>query len=167
MQARKSLELTLAILKPHVVKCPFVLQKIRDLIIENNFKIVRTRRTILTSEEAALFYFDHKDKFFYNRLLTFMCSGPSDIHILAGHDAIVRWRELMGPTKTYQAQYIAPNSIRDSPEAVKREIAIFFEDFDMKQWYEREEIFYNLEKLQFDPISFVHIIDKSSLVPTK
>lgn len=37
----------------------------------------------------------------------------------------------------------------------------------MKQWYEREEIFYNLEKLQFDPISFVHIIDKSSLVSTK
>ncbi|KAI4480104.1 PREDICTED: nucleoside diphosphate kinase 6 isoform X1 [Polistes canadensis] len=182
MQSRKSLELTLAILKPHVVKTPFVLQKIRDLIIENNFKVVRTRRTTLTSDEAALFYSDHKDKFFYNRLLTFMCSGPSDIHILAGHDAILRWRKLMGPTKTYQAQYIEPNSIRgmfglsdtrnathgsDSPESVKREISIFFNDFDIKRWYEREEIFYHLDKLQFDPISFIHIIDKSFLAPTK
>ncbi|KAK2581052.1 hypothetical protein KPH14_006095 [Odynerus spinipes] len=182
MQARKSLELTVAVLKPHVVKSPFVLQKIRDLIIENNFKVVRTRRTILTSQEAASFYFDHKDKFFYNRLLTFMCSGPSDIHILAGHDAIIRWRKLMGPTKTYQAQYIAPDTIRgmfgltdtrnathgsDSPESVSREIAIFFQDFDIKRWYENEEVFYNSEKVQFDPTSFVHIVVKDSLTPLK
>lgn len=183
MQVSKSLELTLAILKPHVVKSPFVLQKIRGLIIDNNFKVVRTRRTTLTSKEAALFYLDHKDKFFYNRLLTFMCSGPSDIHILAGHDAIIRWRNLMGPTKTYQAQYTAPNTIRgmfglsdtrnathgsDSPEAVLREIAIFFQDFDVKRWYENEEALFNSDKVQFDPTAFIHFIDKkSSITPSK
>lgn len=41
-----------------------------------------------------------------------MCSGPSDIHILADHNAIAKWRNLMGPTKVYEAQYIAPNTIR-------------------------------------------------------
>lgn len=41
-----------------------------------------------------------------------MCSGPSDIHILADYDAIIKWRQLMGPTKVYQAQYIAPDTIR-------------------------------------------------------
>ena len=87
-------------------------QKIRDLIIDNNLKIVRSHRTIITYKEAELFYEEHKEKFFYNRLLTFMCSGPSDIHILADHNAIAKWRQLMGPTKVYQAQYIAPDTIR-------------------------------------------------------
>ena len=41
-----------------------------------------------------------------------MCSGPSDIHILAGHNAISKWRQMMGPTKVYQAQFTAPDSIR-------------------------------------------------------
>ncbi|XP_039311467.1 nucleoside diphosphate kinase 6 isoform X2 [Solenopsis invicta] len=112
MQSRNCLQLTLAILKPHVVKSPFALQKIRDLIIDNNFKVVRSRRATISREEAELFYKEHKDKFFYNRLLTFMCSGPSDIHILARQDAIAKWRQLMGPTKVYQAQYSAQDTIR-------------------------------------------------------
>ncbi|EFN73333.1 Nucleoside diphosphate kinase 6 [Camponotus floridanus] len=178
MQSRKYLQLTLAILKPHVVKSPFALQKIRDLIIDNNFKVVRSRRTTISREEAELFYKEHRDRFFYNRLVSFMCSGPSDIHILAAHDAIVKWRQLMGPTKVYQAQYSAPDTIRgmfglsdtrnathgsDSTESAKREIAIFFKDFDLKKWHDNEEIFYNLGKLHFDPISFVHTIDRSYL----
>ncbi|XP_011151973.1 nucleoside diphosphate kinase 6 [Harpegnathos saltator] len=176
MQSRKYLQLTLAILKPHVVKSPFVLQKIRDLIIDNDFKVVRSRRTTISYEEAELFYKEHKHRFFYNRLLSFICSGPSDIHILAGHDAIAKWRHLMGPTKVYQAQYIAPDTIRgmfglsdtrnathgsDSTESAKKEINVFFKDFNIKDWYDNEELFYNLERLHFDPISFVHTIDKS------
>ncbi|KAM0737148.1 Nucleoside diphosphate kinase 6 [Formica fusca] len=178
MQSKKYLQLTLAILKPHVVKSPFALQKIRDLIIDNNFKVVRSRRATISREEAELFYKEHRDKFFYNRLVTFMSSGPSDIHILAAHDAVAKWRQLMGPTKVYQAQYNAPDTIRgmfglsdtrnathgsDSTESAKREIAIFFKDFDTKKWYDKEEIFYNLGKLHFDPISFVHTIDRSYL----
>ncbi|EZA48145.1 hypothetical protein DMN91_005530 [Ooceraea biroi] len=176
MQSRKHLQLTLAILKPHVVKSPFALQKIRDLIIDNNFKVVRSRRTTISSEEAELFYKEHRDKFFYNRLLTFMCSGPSDVHILTANDAIAKWRQLMGPTKTYQAQYNAPHTIRgtfglsdtrnathgsDSTESAEREIAIFFKEFNVKKWYDNEEKFYSSGKLHFDPVSFVHMIDRS------
>lgn len=51
----------------------------------------------------------------------------------------------------------------DSTESAKREIAIFFKDFDLKKWHDNEEIFYNLGKLHFDPISFVHTIDRSYL----
>lgn len=86
----------------------------------------------------------------------------------------------MGPTKTYQAQYTEPNSIRgmfglsdtrnathgsDSPESVSREIAIFFQDFDVDRWYRNEQVFYRSEKLRFDPTSFVHVIDKSAFEP--
>ncbi|CAL7933768.1 unnamed protein product [Xylocopa violacea] len=178
MQSQKYLQLTLAILKPHVVKSPFVLQRIRDLIIDNNLKIVRSRRTVIMRNEAELFYEEHKDKFFYNRLLTFICSGPSDIHILADYDAIVKWRKLMGPTKVYQAQYIAPKTIRgmfglsdtrnathgsDSEKSAEREIKIFFNNFDFKKWYEYEEKYYNLGQLHFNPIAFLHTIDTSSV----
>lgn len=82
----------------------------------------------------------------------------------------------MGPTKVYQAQYVAPNTIRgmfglsdtrnathgsDSADSAKREMMIFFNNFDTRDWYENEELFYNLGRLDFDPISFVHTIDKS------
>lgn len=174
MQPQKYLQLTLAIIKPHVIKSPFVLQKIRNIIIDNNFKVVRSRRTIITQKEAELFYAEHKDKFFYNRLLTFMCSGPSDIHILADYDAIAKWRKLMGPTKVYKAQYVAPDTIRgmfglsdtknathgsDSVKSVEREVTIFFEDFNLKKWYEHEERYYALDLLYFDPITFLHAIN--------
>ncbi|XP_076301082.1 nucleoside diphosphate kinase 6 [Lasioglossum baleicum] len=177
MQSQKHLQLTLAIIKPYVVKSPFVLQKIRDVIIDNNFKIVRSRRTIITLTDAQLFYEEHKGKFFYNRLVTFMCSGPSDVHILAAHDAILKWRKLMGPTKVYRAQYTDPETIRgmfglsdtrnathgsDSVQSAEREIAIFFKDFNFKKWYEQEEKYYNLGQLHFDPIAFVHTINTSS-----
>lgn len=94
------------------MKLALIFQKIRDLIIDNNFKVVRSRRATISREEAELFYKEHKNKFFYNRLLTFMSSGPSDVHILTRHDAVAKWRQLMGPTKVYQAQYNAQDTIR-------------------------------------------------------
>lgn len=42
----------------------------------------------------------------------FLCSGPSEVYILAREDAIKMWRELMGPTKVYQAIYTSPGTIR-------------------------------------------------------
>ncbi|XP_003402876.1 nucleoside diphosphate kinase 6 isoform X1 [Bombus terrestris] len=176
MQSKTYLQLTLAIIKPHVVKSPFVLQKIRDSIIDNNLKVVRSRRTIITQKEAVLFYEEHKEKFFYNRLLTFMCSGPSDIYILTDHNAIAKWRQLMGPTKVYQAQYTARDTIRgmyglsdtrnathgsDSVASAEREIRIFYSDFNFKKWYEHDEKYYNLGQIHFDPVAFVHTINTS------
>lgn len=49
----------------------------------------------------------------------------------------------------------------DSEESARREITIFFKDFNIRDWYDNEELFYNLGKLRFDPTSFVHTIDKS------
>lgn len=176
MMKSEAFELTLAILKPHVIKSPFVLQSIRNLIIENDFKVVKSRRIVISRMEAALFYADHKGKFFYNRLLTFMTSGPSDVHILAGYDAIARWRKLLGPTKVYQAQFTDPDSIRgkfglsdtrnaahgsDSKTSAEKEIKIFFKDFDFEKWNNIEKDIYNYGKIDFDPLNFVHTINKS------
>uniref|UniRef100_A0A8D0HA20 NME/NM23 nucleoside diphosphate kinase 6 n=1 Tax=Sphenodon punctatus TaxID=8508 RepID=A0A8D0HA20_SPHPU len=93
-------------------------------------------------------------KFFYQRLVEFMSSGPMRAYILAHEHAIPLWRSLMGPTKVFQAQHTAPASIRgsygltdtrntthgsDSAAAASREIAFFFPDFSEKLWYQQEE----------------------------
>lgn len=54
----------------------------------------------------------HAEKFFYDRLVSYMCSGPISPMILAHPDAIQRWRALMGPTKSHVARATAPHTIR-------------------------------------------------------
>lgn len=71
-RASKPLELTLAMLKPHLLKDPSALRVVRRMIITSNFKIVRTKRYKFTMEDAEKFYAEHRGKFFYNRLVTFM-----------------------------------------------------------------------------------------------
>ncbi|PNF28065.1 Nucleoside diphosphate kinase 6 [Cryptotermes secundus] len=87
-------------------------RKIRETILSSGFYVVQRKSTIMTEEVAAEFYAEHRNKFFYNRLVTLMRSGPSEVHILARQNAIKVWRSLMGPTKVYHAQFTAPESIR-------------------------------------------------------
>uniref|UniRef100_T1JFH3 Nucleoside diphosphate kinase-like domain-containing protein n=1 Tax=Strigamia maritima TaxID=126957 RepID=T1JFH3_STRMM len=93
------LQLTLAIIKPDISIYPFRLRFVRHLLLKNDFLIVRSRKMHLDVNEAEMFYQIHKDKFFYNRLVTYMSSGICYAHILAREDAIGAWRRLMGPTK--------------------------------------------------------------------
>lgn len=139
------LQQTLVILKPHVTKNPINYNKIMEIISSANFQIVKSERKIIPMGIAEKFYTEHKSKFFYHRLITFMTSGPSEILILAKNNAITDWRELMGPTKVFRAQYDAPESIRgkfglsdtrnathgsDSEDSAKKEIALLFPDFE-------------------------------------
>lgn len=138
------LQQTLVILKPHVTKNPLNYQKIMEIISSGNFKIVKAERKTISLRTAEKFYNEHKTKFFYHRLITFMTSGPSEILVLTKNNAITDWRQLMGPTKVFRAQYDAPESIRgqfglsdtrnathgsDSEDSAKREIELFFPDF--------------------------------------
>ncbi|KAL1494429.1 hypothetical protein ABEB36_010028 [Hypothenemus hampei] len=168
------LQLTLAIIKPHIIKNPISLEAIRKIIISSNFKIVRSKRKRILLDEAELFYEEHKHKFFYNRLVTFMTSGESDLHILAKENAIKDWRALMGPTKVYKAQFEAPNTIRglyglsdtrnathgsDSPETAQREIKIFFPEFNCEEWLLKEEPHFRTGQVKFLNNEFLHKAD--------
>ncbi|XP_028140530.1 nucleoside diphosphate kinase 6 [Diabrotica virgifera virgifera] len=172
MTIASKLQLTLAIIKPHIVKNPISSQKIREIIISSNFKIVKSRRKIISLEEANTFYGEHKEKFFYKRLVSFMTSGPSDIMILAKENAIKDWRQLMGPTKVFKAQFEAPESIRgqfglsdtrnashgsDSEESARREIGIFFPSFDFDKWYQEDEPLFRSNKADLCLEQFLHL----------
>ncbi|CAH0564284.1 unnamed protein product [Brassicogethes aeneus] len=172
------LQLTLAILKPHVLKNPVATEKIKYVILQSEFKIVKLKTTTISLKKAQEFYGEHKGKFFYKRLLSFMTSGPSEVMIMAKRDAISHWRQLMGPTKVYKAQFEAPNSIRgmfglsdtqnaahgsDSPESAKREIGIFFPEFNYDKWFKEDEMHFRNNDVHFVPSLFIHQINNKTI----
>jgi nucleoside-diphosphate kinase len=92
----------------------------------------------LTRERAEGFYAVHRERPFFNDLVSFMISGPVMIQVLEGEDAVARHRELMGATDPAKA---APGTIRadfasnieenavhgsDSLDNAATEIAYFF-----------------------------------------
>ena len=99
-----SLSLTLAVLKPDLVLHPMHLAAVRRAIVENKFWVVRSNLLTLGRDQAEAFYAEHKGKFFHQRLVEHMTSGPCQPLILAKVNAIQDWRSLMGPTKVFQAR---------------------------------------------------------------
>lgn len=88
------------------------MQDIHKKILDNKFLVLRTKKTTISTKQAHEFYDEHRNKFFFNRLVTFMCSGPSYLHILARENAIQLWRDILGPTKVFKTVHSHPNTIR-------------------------------------------------------
>ena len=108
-----SLSLTLAVLKPDLVLHPMHLAAVRRSIVESKFWVVRSSLLTLTKEQAGAFYAEHEGKFFHQRLVEHMTSGPCQPVILAKVNAIQDWRSLMGPTKVFQARYTSAQTPRE------------------------------------------------------
>jgi len=151
---KKSLQLTLAIFKPDIIAHPHIVHQVKDMIHHNGFLFIRSRRMHLTRSRVQDFYKEHEGKFFYNRLVSFMASGPISTHILARENAIAEWRKLMGATKVFKTIHDDPESIRgrfgltdtrnsthgsDSDETAKREINFFFPEFNVEDWHKECE----------------------------
>jgi nucleoside-diphosphate kinase len=130
-------EQTLSIIKPDAV-AKNVIGKIYSRFEDNGLKIVQAKMAHLSKEDAEGFYAVHKERPFFNDLVTFMTSGPVMIQVLEGDNAVLKNRELMGATNPQEA---APGTIRadfaesidanavhgsDSLENAKIEIEYFF-----------------------------------------
>ena len=134
-----SLERTLSIVKPDAVERNLT-ENIKKVFLENNLKIVQEKKIQISKEEAAEFYKVHQTKPFYERLCSYLSSGPITVMILEGEDAIKTNRRIMGATDpknadegTIRKQYglsIDKNSIHgsDSTENAKKEIEFFFKN---------------------------------------
>jgi len=146
-------QLTLAILKPDITRVPFNLAAVRQMILDRDFLVVRSKFIDLTRADAERFYAEHEGKFFYNRLVTYMSSGTCHAHVLAKPDAIADWRSLMGPTKVIKTRFENPETIRgkfgltdtrntshgsDSDENALKEIQFFFPEFDKEVFFDQE-----------------------------
>lgn len=78
-------------------------------INEGGFKIVALKLTKLSDQRAGQFYEVHKQRPFYQELVTFMSSGPIVAAILEKNNAVEDFRTLIGATNPAEA---APGTIR-------------------------------------------------------
>ncbi|KAL0599831.1 Nucleoside diphosphate kinase 6 [Plecturocebus cupreus] len=173
LRSPQALQLTLALIKPDAVAHPLILEAVHQQILSNKFLIIRMRELLWRKEDCQRFYQEHEGRFFYQRLVEFMASGPIRAYILAHKDAIQLWRTLMGPTRVFRARYVAPDSIRgsfgltdtrntthgsDSVVSASREIAAFFPDFSEQRWYEEEEPQLRCGPVCYSPEGGVHYV---------
>uniref|UniRef100_A0AAF5RSX4 Nucleoside diphosphate kinase-like domain-containing protein n=1 Tax=Wuchereria bancrofti TaxID=6293 RepID=A0AAF5RSX4_WUCBA len=106
------LSITFAMIKPEAVAIPCITKVIWDEILVNKLEIVGAKRIHLNREMARKLYAVHEGKFFYERLIQHVISGPVIVMKLgcATGNAIERWRALMGPSKmlrTLQLQNVS------------------------------------------------------------
>ena len=134
-----TIQRTFSIIKPNAVE-KNVIGAIYSRFEQAGFKIIAAKMVHLSREQAASFYAEHKGKPFFDGLVEFMTAGPIMVQVLAGQDAIQRYRDLMGATDpakalagTLRADYadsFTANAVHgsDSVTSAEREIAFFFTD---------------------------------------
>ena len=132
-----NVEQTLSIIKPDAVERNLS-EKIKTIFLKNNLSILNKKKIHISKDEAAEFYKVHQSKPFYDQLCNYLSSGPIEVLILEGDNAIFKNRELMGSTDPKNAKEgtirklygvsIDKNSVHgsDSIENAKIEIDFFF-----------------------------------------
>jgi nucleoside-diphosphate kinase len=133
-----AVERTLSIIKPDAV-AKNVIGEIYRRFEQAGLKIVAAKMLHLSREQAEAFYAVHKERPFYNDLVSFMISGPVMVQVLEGENAVLHHRDVMGATNPANAE---PGTIRadfaasveenavhgsDAADTAKQEIAFFFE----------------------------------------
>jgi nucleoside-diphosphate kinase len=134
-----AVEQTLSIIKPDGVQKNLI-GEIYSRFEKAGLEILAARMMHLSTEQAQGFYAVHKERPFFNDLVSYMTSGPVVVQVLSGEDAIAKNREIMGATNPTDAD---PGTIRadfaksieenivhgsDGPDTAAVEIAYFFGD---------------------------------------
>ena len=137
-----AIERTLSIIKPDAV-AKNVIGQIYTRFENAGLKIIAAKMKHLSREQAEQFYAVHKERGFFNDLVSFMISGPVMIQVLEGEDAIMKNRDIMGATNPKEA---APGTIRadfadsidanavhgsDGEDTARQEIEFFFSESDI------------------------------------
>jgi len=134
-----AVEQTLSIIKPDGVQKNLI-GEIYSRFEKAGLEIVAARMMHLSKEQAQGFYAVHKERPFFNDLVSYMTSGPVIVQVLSGENAIAQNRDIMGATNPADAD---PGTIRadfaasieenvvhgsDAAETASVEIAFFFGD---------------------------------------
>lgn len=130
-------ERTLSIIKPDAVK-KNVMGEIISRFEKAGLKVVAGKKLKLSAEKAGDFYAVHKERPFFQDLVSFMSSGPVFVQVLEGEGAILKNRDIMGATNPAEAEAgtiradfadsIDANAVHgsDAPETAAEEIKFFF-----------------------------------------
>ncbi len=136
------IERTLSIIKPDAVAAGAT-GEILAMLEKAGFKILGLRMLRLRAEQARQFYAVHRDKKFFESLVSFMTEGPVVVLALERENAIGALRDVMGPTNpeiapegTIRKRFgtsIERNAIHgsDAPATAEAELRFFFSSADL------------------------------------
>lgn len=128
---------TFFMIKPDGVQRNLIGQIISRVEVKG-FNITKIKMMTISKELAEQHYGEHKDKPFFNDLVSFITSGPVVAMQVEGEDAVLQIRNIMGATNPNES---TPGSIRgdlateldknvvhgsDSDESAERELSLFF-----------------------------------------
>ena len=128
---------TFSIIKPDAVRRNLI-GHINKIIESSNLNILASKKMYLTKNQAEIFYEVHKERPFFSSLVEYMTSGPVQVQVLEGENAVATYRKIMGATNPAEAEEgtirklyaesIEANSVHgsDSEENAKVEISFFF-----------------------------------------
>jgi nucleoside-diphosphate kinase len=137
-----AIEHTFSILKPDATRRNLT-GAINAVYEKAGLRIVAQKRIQMTRAQAESFYGVHRERGFFNDLVSFMISGPVVVQVLEGENAVLAHRDLMGATNPANAaegtvrklfaESIEANSVHgsDSAENAAVEIAYFFAGCDI------------------------------------
>jgi nucleoside-diphosphate kinase len=129
---------TFSIIKPDATRRNLT-GAVTKMLEDAGLRIVASKRIKMSREQAESFYGVHRERPFFNDLVTFMTSGPVVVQVLEGEDAVKRNRDIMGATNPANAEpgtirkelaeSIEANSVHgsDSEENARTEIDFFFQ----------------------------------------
>jgi nucleoside-diphosphate kinase len=138
------MQTTFSIIKPDAVKLGNA-GKILALLEGAGFRVKALRMLKLSKSQAEGFYAVHRERPFFNSLVTFMTEGPVIVMALEREDAVKKLREVMGATNPANAdagtirklfaESIERNSIHgsDAPETAAEELKYFFTTQELSQ----------------------------------
>ena len=137
-------ELTLAIIKPEIVRFCIKCEKLFQRIEEEGFEIVQQRSFLFSEKQAKRFYSANRGKFYFTRSVKYISSYRVIACILAKTNAVEDFRILVvgkeGSTENSLRDHFgtdetinAVHGSENSKEA-KREIKLIFPSFDTKPW---------------------------------
>ena len=122
---------TYSIIKPDAVKRNLI-GHINQIIETAGLKIIASKKMYLTKQQAETFYSVHKERPFFNSLVNFMTSGPVQVQVLEGIEAVASYRKIMGATnpddadegtiRKLYAESIEANSVHGSDSAENAKI---------------------------------------------
>ncbi|MCY7339216.1 MAG: nucleoside-diphosphate kinase [Sphingomonas bacterium] len=133
---------TFSIIKPDATRRNLT-GAVTKMLEEAGLRVVASKRIHMTKDQAEGFYGVHRERPFFNDLVSFMISGPVVVQVLEGEGAVQRNRDIMGATNPENAdagtirkelaESIEANSVHgsDSDENAATEIAFFFSDDEL------------------------------------
>ena len=139
------MERSFVMLKPDAV-LRRLMGKVLTKFEERGLKLVAAKMMNISEELAKEHYGEHKEKPFFNDLVSYITSAPVLAMVIEGDDCISLIRKMVGATNPKEADLgtirgdyaldTGRNIIHasDSSASAKREIALFFNDSEISEY---------------------------------